>query len=124
MTAWCKLCGYMITGGTVNPAVKFSLNAIDAQMQVELQEFDLLGAATAQHIGIRHPKEAQALTAVANLSAKVYAMRLAQSSADNFEALRGSWSETIKQAIFGIQAADETPSSGGSSPSSSSPLPC
>lgn len=125
MIAACKLCGQLVTGRAFGPSVKFSLTSEDAETQRELQEFDLLGHAFTQHILMHHKVQAQELTAVSNLSMKVYAMRQAQRSDEpHFEALRGAWSETIRLAVFGAPQAlaDAAPSSGGES-SSSSPAP-
>lgn len=124
MIAACALCGQLVTGRSVAGLVKFAVTDEDAQVQRDLQEFDALGAAFAQHVVLHHPKQAAELAAVANLTSKVYAMRQARSSDAKFEPLRGAWAETIKLAVFGVQAAAEPGTfspSPSPSPSSSPP---
>jgi hypothetical protein len=128
MTALCKICGEIISGLEVfirpdlDPPGIPPIGNRKLDRLVELQEFELLSAATMLHISMRHPAQAEELVVVANLSAKAYAMRWAHSTARNFEALRGPFSEAIRQLIFGPQAAEEIePSSGGASSSSSLP---
>lgn len=108
MIAVCKLCGTLVTSRLVSSD--------------PLQDFDGLATAFTNHISSQHARTAQELTAVANLSMKVYAMLQAKSSEENFEGLRSVWQTTIALAIFKrpLQAA-EAPSSGVSS--SSSPAP-
>ena len=124
MIAVCKICGELVTGLRMPVlSVQFS---VDIPTQQALQEFDTLGQAFVQHIGLRHPKHAQELVAVSNLSMKVFAMRQAQSSEEIFDGLRQAWRDTIRQAVFDepVQAADAArPSTGGASSSPSSPSP-
>ena len=123
MMAACKLCGQLVTGRALQRTyVRFNMTDEDAKTGEQLQEFDAMGSAFVQHIGMRHPEQAQELAAVSNLSMKVYAMRQAQSSEQDFEPLRGAWETTIRLAIFGnpAQTLAEAPASGVSSSSSSS----
>lgn len=123
MIAACRMCGQLVTGYTVDARVKSRITGEDAQVQLDLQEFDALGTAFNHHIVMHHPQEATELAAVCNLTSKVYAMRQAQSSDEKFDALRGAWSETIKLAVFGppCQAAADLPGSPiGAAPSPSS----
>jgi hypothetical protein len=122
----CSLCGQLLTGKIKGPRILMGLPGQtdeDAKTQAELQEFDMLAQQMLLHVMERHPMEAQELAAVANLSSKVYAMRLARSSEQNFALLRTIWSETIKDALFRpwIEVEpQEAAASGDVSPSSSS----
>lgn len=123
MIGSCTICGELITGG--EPRVMIVGGGVteeDEKRQMELQEFDLLGAAMLKHLNLRHREQAAELAAVANLSSKVYAMRNCRSSQVNFVLLRAIWRDTIQRAIFreGVHEAAAT-GPGASGESSASP---
>jgi len=119
----CALCGQLIAGRPTELRIlngPLGTDPAEEARQIELQEFDALAAETLKHIAARHPAESQELTAVANLSSKVYAMRNCSSSDENFFLLRSIWADTICRAVFARFPIQDARATGDDSSSSSS----
>jgi hypothetical protein len=119
MIAACSLCGQLITGKTTADAMIIAVS-FEQKAAAEIMDFDLLAAAMANHLSQMHGPQAMEMLQCQNLTAKVYAMTHASSSAQQFEELRAAWREGIKRMLFPADYAEAAPSNGSAS---SSPLP-
>jgi hypothetical protein len=130
MIAFCGVCGQLVRGKEI-PGIAPDP---ETKAKAELQEFDNLAGAMLHHIFERHtkrtgpePSAGDQLSAVMNLSGKVYAMSHAQTpaatetdAARQFVQLRDAWRESVQRALFPIAYADGT-ADGTAAPSSAPP---
>jgi hypothetical protein len=114
MIAACEICGELLTGRPTGPALVPTTD--EQRAAVDLQEFDLLASAVANHMSLRHEPHGMNMMACANLAAKVYAMTQARSSDERFETLRDSWKAGILKALF-----ETTYAADGSTPATPAP---
>lgn len=125
MIAFCGVCGQLIRGKEI-PGLSADP---EIQAKAELQEFDNLAGSMLHHIFERHtkrdgpqPSAGEQLSAVMNLSGKVYAMSHAQTpaatdtdAARQFVQLRDAWRESVQRALFPAAYGDGEAPAGTSS---------
>lgn len=127
MIATCEICGQIIRGREVPLMIIGSDVEEHRAMKAgsELQDFDLLAAAVANHLMNFHPQHAAEMAAIQFLAAKVYAMTWAHDHTINentFNKLRDSWKTGIMHGLF-PQAYADAASEDSSASSSPAPAP-
>jgi hypothetical protein len=104
-SAICDLCGQVLYGMRppgliINPNAPLDPDReVQAELMMDLSEFDILAGRMAQHIGERHPQHQNEMAAVGFLAAKVYAMTWTSSQTPEFDALRESWRKVFLEEM-------------------------
>ena len=114
MIALCGVCREIVRAAEVMTRILPGAETDEQRAQRELQDFDLLAGAMAEHLNQRHQQHAMEMTAMMFLAGKAYAMRWAESTEPRMALMRDAWRAGVVDFLIPGYASGASPEAGPS----------